>query len=268
MKNKVVIITGASSGIGRSLAIEAARNGAKLVLAARNISNLIEVVEEIKRFNENVIACQTDVSIKSDCQRLVETAISKFGLIDILINNAGISMRAVFADTDLKVIHRLMDVNFWGTVYCTKFALPYLLKTRGSVVGVSSTAGFMGLPGRTGYSASKFAMQGFLESLRIENIRNGLHVLIASPGFTSSNIRNSALNGKGEQQGESPRDEDSMMTSERVAKLIIRAIKIRRRNLVITLEGKFLRQIKWVVPGLIDKMIFRSMSREPDSPFH
>jgi short-subunit dehydrogenase len=268
MKNKVVIITGASSGIGRSLALEAARSGARLVLAARNMANLSEVVDEIKQFNENVIACQTDVSKESDCQKLIETTVSKFGKIDILINNAGISMRAIFADADLKVIHRLMDVNFWGTVYCTKFALPYLLKSKGSVVGVSSTAGFMGLPGRTGYSASKFAMQGFLESLRIENIRNGLHVLIASPGFTASNIRNSALNGKGEQQGESPRDENSMMTSERVAKLIIRAIKIRRRNLVITFEGKFLRQIKWVVPGLIDKMIYRSMSREPDSPFH
>ncbi len=268
IQNKVVIITGASSGIGRALAFEAARSKARLVLAARNLNQLQEVAEQIKHFHHEVIVCKTDVSLETDCQNLIRTAVDHFGGIDILINNAGMSMRAVFANTDLSVIHRLMDVNFWGTVYCTKYALPYLLKSKGSVVGVSSTAGFMGLPGRTGYSASKFAMQGFLESLRIENIRNELHVLIASPGFTASNIRNTALNEKGQLQGESPRDETKMMTPERVAKLILRAIRIRRRNMVITLEGKLLRQIKWVVPGLVDKIIYKTMSREPDSPFY
>jgi short-subunit dehydrogenase len=176
-------------------------------------------------------------------------------------------MRALFIDTNLEVIRRLMDVNFWGTVYCTKYALPYLMQTKGSIVGVSSTAGFIGLPGRTGYSASKFAMQGFLEALRIENIKNGLHVLIAFPGFTSSNIRNTALNGDGSPQGESPRNEEKMMSAEKVAVIILNGIKRRQRNLILTFEGKFLRQFNRVIPNLIDKSIYKVMSKEPDSPF-
>jgi len=127
-----------------------------------------------------------DVSVEEDCKRLIKEAVDKFGTVDILINNAGISMRALFEEVDLSVLKQVMDINFWGTVYCTKYALPYLLKQKGSVVGVSSIAGYKGLPGRTGYSASKFAMQGLLETLRIENIKKGLHVLIACPGFTAS----------------------------------------------------------------------------------
>lgn len=267
MKNKVIIITGASSGIGKALAFEAARQGAKLVLAARNERHLREITDEIKSFNENIIYCVTDVSKESECANLIHNTIDTFGKIDILISNAGISMRALFIDTNLEVIRRLMDVNFWGTVYCTKYALPYLMQTKGSIVGVSSTAGFIGLPGRTGYSASKFAMQGFLEALRIENIKNGLHVLIAFPGFTSSNIRNTALNGDGSPQGESPRNEEKMMSAEKVAVIILNGIKRRQRNLILTFEGKFLRQFNRVIPNLIDKSIYKVMSKEPDSPF-
>lgn len=267
MKNKVIIITGASSGIGKALAFEAGRQGASLVLAARNESHLIEIVEKIKLFNQNVIYCVTDVSKESDCEMMVIKAIEKFGRIDVLINNAGISMRALFLETNLSVMHRLMDVNFWGTVYSTKYALPHLLQSKGSIVGVSSTAGFIGLPGRTGYSASKFAMQGFLEALRIENIKNGLHVLMAFPGFTASNIRNTALNGDGKPQGESPRNEDKMMTPEKVAISILRGIKLRKRNLILTLEGKLLRQFNRIIPNRIDKSIYKVMSKEPDSPF-
>ena len=180
---------------------------------------------EIKDKAKISLVVKTDVSIESDCKNLVEQTIQKFGKIDILINNAGISMRALFEETELSVIKKLMDINFWGTVYCTKFALPYLLKSKGSVVGVSSIAGYKGLPGRTGYSSSKFAMHGFLEVLRIENMKKDLHVLTACPGFTASNIRNTALAADGSQQGESPRDEDKMMSAEEVAEKIIQAIE-------------------------------------------
>jgi short-subunit dehydrogenase len=237
------------------------------MLAARNEQHLIEITKSIKTSNEHVIYCVTDVSKEKDCAQLIIKTIESYGRIDILISNAGISMRALFLETNLDVIRRLMDVNFWGTVYCTKYALPFLLKTKGSIVGVSSTAGFIGLPGRTGYSASKFAMQGFLEALRIENIKNGLHVLIAFPGFTASNIRNTALNGVGAPQGESPRNEDNMMTAEKVAVSILKGIKKRQRNLILTFEGKFLRQFNRVIPNLIDKSIYKVMSKEPDSPF-
>ncbi len=267
MKNKVIIITGASSGIGKALAFEASKLGARLVLAARNEESLKEITEQIKLENKDVIYCVTDVSIEGDCEYLIKKTIETFGKIDILINNAGISMRALFNDTKLDVIRQVMGVNFWGTVYCTKFALPYLLQSKGSIVGVSSTGGFIGLPGRTAYSASKFAIQGFLESLRIENTRNNLHVMIACPGFTASNIRNTALNGDGKQQGESPRNEEKMMTPEEVAISILSAIKKRKRNIILTMEGKLLRHFNHILPSFIDNTIYNVMSKEPDSPF-
>ena len=158
MKNKVVIITGASSGIGLACAREFAAQGSKIVMAARSIEKLKEVENELRNNGTEVISVQTDVSKEDDCRRLIEETVQAFGKIDILINNAGISMRANFLDVELDVLRRLMDVNFWGTVYCTKYALPYILKEKGSVVGVSSIAGYLGLPGRTGYSSSKFAM--------------------------------------------------------------------------------------------------------------
>ena len=212
MKEKVIIITGASSGIGEALARSFAREGSKLVLAARRIDRLQNLENELK--GTEILSVQTDVAVEEDCRNLVEQAISRFGKIDVLINNAGISMRAIFEDVELDVIRKLMDVNFWGTVYCTKYALPHLLTSKGSVVGVISIAGHVGLPGRSGYSASKFAVRGFLDTLRIENLKKGLHVLVVAPGFTASEVRKVALNAKGNTQGESPRDETKMMSAE------------------------------------------------------
>jgi short-subunit dehydrogenase len=198
---------------------------------------------------------------------MVEATVKRFGKIDILINNAGISMRALFADLDLDVIRKVMDTNFWGTVYCTKYALPHLLATRGSVVGVSSVAGYKGLPGRTGYSASKFAMQGFMEVLRIENLKTGLHIMIACPGFTASNIRNTALAKDGSMQGESPRDESKMMTSEEVAERIATAIVKRKSTLILTTQGKMTVLLNKFFPRWMDKMVYNHMAKEPDAPF-
>ena len=233
MENKVVIVTGASSGIGKALVLELISMNAKVVMAARNVVLLNEIISDhtSNDTDSNIIAIETDVTLEADCKRLIEKTIEKYGRIDILINNAGISMRALFDDVDLNVIKQVMDVNFWGTVYCTKYALPYLLKTKGSWVGVSSIAGYKGLPGRTGDSASKFAMQGFLEVIRIENIKKGLHVLIACPGFTASNIRKVALAKDGSQQGETPLDEAKLMSAEDVSKKILKArSKSRRAN--------------------------------------
>ena len=203
-KNKVVIVTGASSGIGEAIAREFAINGSKVMLAARSEQKLALIVDEIKALNCDAAYVKTDVSIEENCKNLIDRTIEKYGTINILVNNAGISMRASFPDVDIKVLHRLMDVNFWGTVYCTKYALPYLIQQKGSLVGVSSIAGFHGLPGRTGYSASKFAMHGFLETIRIENLKKGLHVMVIAPGFTSTDIRKHALTTHGYEQGESP----------------------------------------------------------------
>ena len=264
---KVVIITGASSGIGRELAKEFAKQGAYVVAAARSKDKLASLKENINKTGGHLLIIPTDVSRESDCKNLIESTISKFGKIDVLISNAGISMRALFVDSDISVVKKLMDVNFWGAVYCTKFALPFLLKSGGSLVGVSSIAGYKGLPGRVGYSASKFALQGFLETIRSENQKNGLHVLITCPGFTSSNIRNTALAADGSEQGESPRDEDKMMGAEDVAVKIARAINKRKRTLVLTTQGKLIVLLNKFFPVFLDKMIYKGMAKEPNSPF-
>lgn len=266
-QDKVVIITGASSGIGKALALECSRKGAKVVIAARNQDKLETFLQTLQKTTE-VLAVVADVSKEEDCKNLIEKAVERFGAVDVLINNAGISMRAMFKDLELKVLHELMDVNFWGTVNCTKFALPWLLKSKGSVVGVISIAGYIGLPGRTGYSASKFAIRGFLDTLRVENLKTGLHVLVAAPGFTTSNIRQVARTADGTFQGETPRDESKMMTAEEVASKIIRAVEKRKRSLVLTFtEGKLTVFLSKWLPGLLDKMAYKHMAKEPDSPF-
>lgn len=267
MKGKVVIITGASSGIGKALAYEFAAKGSKVVLGARSHDKLEKVAKDIKYRGGEAVFCVTDVSIENDCKNLVLTAIESFGAVDVLINNAGISMRAMFADLELYVLKRLMDINFWGTVYCTKHALPYLLKSKGSVLGVASIAGLKGLPGRTGYSASKFAMNGFMETLRIENLKTGLHVLMAFPGFTASNIRNTALSADGSMQGESPREEGKMMSAEEVAAHIYKAVVHRKNRIILTSQGKLTFWLNKFFPNWLDKLVYSNMAKEPGSPF-
>lgn len=267
IKGKVVVITGASSGIGLALAESFAAAGAKLVLAARNLAKLQEIAANLKlKYAAEVIAVGVDVSKELQCQNLMEQSIKNFGQIDVLINNAGISMRAIFEEVDLKVLSEVMDINFWGTVFCTKHALPALLKSKGVIVGVSSIAGYKGLPGRTGYSASKFAMQGFLESVRVENLYKGLSVLIACPGFTASNIRSVARSKDGLPQGESPMDEKNIMQPEQVAHAILRAVEQRKRTLVLTTQGKFTVWLAKHFPALADRLIFNHFASEPDSP--
>lgn len=267
LRDKVVIITGASSGIGMACAHEFANQGANIVLAARNLDKLKEVEKEIKNKGVDVISVKTDVSIEQDCKNMVDSAVDKFGRIDILVNNAGISMRAMFKDLDLSVMKNLMDVNFWGTVYCTKYALPYLTNAKGSVVGVISVAGFLGLPARTGYSASKYAVRGFLDTLRVETLKEGLNVLVVAPGFTASNIRKTALVADGSQQGETPRNESGMMSAEDCAKHIVKAVKKRKSELVLTfIEGKLSVFLKKWCPRLLDKLTYNHMAKEPNSP--
>lgn len=266
VKNKVVIITGASSGIGRALAKEFAAKGARLSLGARRTDLLEQLKSELSE--TEMLIMKTDVSNENDCRLLIEETIRRFGQIDVLINNAGISMRALFEEVDTRVIRQLMDVNFYGTVYCSKYALPHLLKTKGSLVGVISIAGYVGLPGRTGYSASKFAIRGFLDTVRIENLKKGLHVLVAAPGFTASEVRKAALTNDGSQQGETPRDESKMMSSEECAKHIVRAIEKRKRELILTfIEGKLTVFLGKFFPSLLDKLTYNHMAKEPNSPF-
>lgn len=264
---KVVMITGASSGIGKGLAQEYAKTGQyNIAICARNQVPLNEIAQQFPEcdfFIETV-----DVSIEEDCKRFINNTIQHFGQLNILINNAGMSMRALFEELDLSVIRRLMEVNFWGTVYCSKYALPYLLQTKGSLVGIISIAGYIGLPGRTGYAASKYAIRGFLDTVRVENIKKGLHVLVAAPGFTDSNIRNVALTKDGSLQGADPRKTTNMMTPELCAHKIRHAIDHRKRSLILTfVEGKLTVFLSKWIPSLIDRLSYQHMAKEPNSPF-
>lgn len=274
---KVVIITGASSGIGLATAKEFASKGDCVVLAARNAEKLKSTVEslgqqygqEAELENKKVprfIAVATDVVKEEDCKNLIAKTVEVYGRIDVLVNNAGISMRAMFKDLDLSVIRNLMDVNFWGTVYCTKYALDYLLKSKGSVVGVISIAGFKGLPARTGYSSSKFAIYGFLDTLRVEHLHDGLHVMIFAPGFTASNIRFTALTADGSAQGETPRDEGKMMSAEEVAARLVKGVYKRKAQIILTPIGKITVWLNKFFPRLVDRLEYNYMKKEPDSP--
>ena len=260
-KDKVMVITGASSGIGLASARLFASYGARLALAARSIDKLKTLASEISSDPSKVLCIKTDVSIEEDCKNLIESTVKHFGRIDFLINNAGISMRASFIKVDLNVIRRLMDVNFWGTVCCTKYALPYLLESKGSVTGVISVAGYAGLPGRTGYATSKFAIRGFLETLRMEHQGDGLHVLVFAPGYTSSNVRNAALLADGSPQGTTPKDESNLMSAEEVAQKLAWGLYRKKREMILTALGycdvwfykRFPRLMDWVQLNYIRK---------------
>lgn len=263
-QNKIIVITGASSGIGKALAIAFLAQGAKVALCARNLEKLKDTFRDFD--NNYLLLIAADVSKEEECKNFVTQVQQHWGAIDALINNAGISMRALFEDVELDVIRELMDINFWGTVYMSKYALPSILKSKGIIIGVSSIAGYRGLPARTGYSASKFAMQGFLESLRTELLHTGAHVMWVSPGFTASNIRNTALSATGDAQKETPLEENKLMSAEECADRIVKAMKGRKRTLVMTLQGKMAVWLNKLIPSFVDNKVYNLFLKEPNSP--
>lgn len=263
IKDKVVIVTGASSGIGRACALDLVKHGALVTLASRSEQALCDIADEVDPSGRRTLVVPTDVTDVDQCRRMVEETVAYFGRVDVLVNNAGISMRASFSELDLDVMHKLMNVNFWGTVYSTKAALPYLLKSKGTIVGVTSVAGYLGLPWRTGYSASKYAMRGFLDTIRTEYLHSGLKVFVIAPGFTASNIRYKALTADGSEQGESPRNEGKMMSAEKVACEIRKGICRGTREKVLTLiEGKLAVFLNKWCPSLVDRLANSKMRKE------
>ena len=267
-KDKVIIITGASSGIGLASARLFGSFGAKVVMAARHLDVLEKEAPTVSSVPDNVLCVQTDVTSEEQCRNLIEKTVEKFGKIDILVNNAGISMRAMFKDLDLCVIKKLMDVNFWGTVNCTKYALPYLLESKGSVVGVISIAGYSALPARTGYSSSKYAIRGFLDTIRIEHLYDGLHVMVFAPGYTASNVRNAALTADGSAQGETPLDEGKLMSAEECAEYLAKGLRKRKAEMILTGLGKVTVLAHRLFPRLTDKLTYSFIAKEAGSPFH
>jgi short-subunit dehydrogenase len=253
---KTIVLTGASAGIGKSLAITLVYQGANLVLAARHQTTLEEVVSACIEAGGKAIAVATDVTKPDDCQKLVEAAIAAFGQIDILINNAGISMLTAFDQvTDLSIFDQVMQVNYLGAVYCTHFALPYLKTSRGLLVAISSLSGKTAVPTRSGYVASKHAMQGFFDTLRIELQGTGVDVLVVSPGFVATDIRQRALGADGKALGQSPRDESQgNMSVNECVRQIVRAMAGRKREYVMTIKGKVIPWAKLLIPGFVDQI--------------
>lgn len=266
-KEKVVIITGATSGIGEACAAAFGKEGAKVVITGRNQLKLDNTLVKLQKEGIACMGILADAGVEEDNRKIAEETVKKWGRIDVLVNNAGISMRALFEDLDMEVFRKVMDTNFWGTVYATKYCLPEILKSKGSIIGVSSINGFRGTPARTAYTASKFAMNGFFESLRTEVMKRGVHVLVVCPGFTASNIRNIALTADGTSQGESPREEDKMMSAEEVAMEILKATKKKKRDLVLTRQGKLAAFLNKWMPGVMDTIVYNTMAKEKDSPF-
>jgi len=254
-KDKIVVITGGSDGIGKALVHQFLNAGAKVATCGRNNDKLLNLANECA--NDNLYTMQVDVVHQQQDEAFIQAVIDKWGGIDILINNAGISMRALVSEVSIETLKNVMDINFWGTVYTTKAALPAIQKSNGVIVGVSSIAGYRGLPGRSGYSASKYALNGWLEALRTELYGSGTHVMWVCPGFTSSNIRNAALDKDAKAQGESPMDEGAMMSSEACANHIINAIVKRKRTLVLTFTGKRTVFMNKYFPGLADKLAYK-----------
>jgi short-subunit dehydrogenase len=258
--DKVVVITGGTDGIGRALVESMLQLGAKVSTCARNQDKLYDL--QVAYSNKLLHTILADVSNFADCTNFIQSTIDTFGGIDILINNAGVSMRALMEDTDVSVIKKVMDINFYGTLYCSKLALASIIERKGTIVGISSIAGYRGLPGRSGYSASKFAVIGWLEALRTEMMDHGVNVMWVAPGFTSSNIRNAALDNVGNAQGESPLDEGKLMSSETCAGHIIRAIEKKKRTLVLTFTGKRAVFMNKFFPKLTDRLTHKFFFKE------
>lgn len=265
---KVIVITGASDGIGAEMARQLAssrRAGLALVLAGRNPERLEAVAAQCRAHGAQAVGIVTDIAVEVQCRHLVAATVEQFGRIDALVNNAGISAQALFADVqagDLRWYEDLMRVNLWGSVWCTHAALPHLKASAGSIVAVSSLAGLVGVPGRTAYSASKFAMTGFFEALRSELRSAGVSVTTAYPGVVSTNLRHHGLNAAGVAAGASGLKEDNAMSVAECARLIVEGMERRRREVVMTSRGKFGRFLKLVAPRMVERMAMAALKDE------
>jgi short-subunit dehydrogenase len=266
---KTIVITGASSGIGRELAIALAHQGAHLALGARNRAALEETARLCEEKGGKAIAIPTDVTDPVACQHLIARAVETFRQIDSLVNNAGASFISRFDEvTDLSIFEQIVQVNYLGAVYCTHAALPYLKQSQGLLVAISSLSGKTGVPLRSGYVASKHAMQGFFDTLRIELQGTGVDVLVVSPGFVATDIRQRALKGDGSAWGQSHRDESQhTMPLSQCVELILAGMSGRRREVVMTTKGKLIPLAKLIAPNWVDRMAKRaSIAPSPPQP--
>jgi short-subunit dehydrogenase len=259
--DKTIVLTGASTGIGRALSLELAPQGPRLVLAARDEERLERVASECRALGaKRAIAVKADVTAPEACGRVVERAVAEFGGIDVLVNNAGISMIARFDEIrDLSVFERILRVNYLGAVYMTHHALPHLKRSRGLIVAVASLTGLTGVPTRTGYSASKHAMIGFFDSLRVELLDSGVDVTVVAPDFVVSEIHRRSFGPDGQPLGATPMQEEKIMSAAECARRIARAMERRQRLAVLSLRGRLGRYVRLFAPGLIDRIALKAV---------
>ncbi len=261
---KVIAITGASEGIGAELARQAAGKGVWLALAARNFEKLEAVAADCRARGAEAFAMRCDVAVEADCRDFIEATARKYSALDILVNNAGVSGHARLEDvTDFAWYDAMMKVNYFGTLYCTRHALPYLRKNKGQVVGISSLAGRVGVPGRTAYSPSKAAQAMFLEALRLELTGTGVDVTVVYPGVVSTNIRLHGYGPDGLPAGYSGLKEDGAMSVEECARQILAATHARKRQLVMTLEARIGLWLQLIAPRVVDNMVLKKLKKAP-----
>ena len=263
---QVIVVTGASDGIGAEMARQWSARGERvaLVLAARSVDKLEAVAAQCRARGAAVVVQRCDVSVQADCVALIDAAVAAFGRIDLLVNNAGMSAHARLDEVaDLAWYETLMRINHWGAVWCTHAALPHLKRTQGRLVAVASLAGLVGVPGRTAYSGSKFAMVGFFEALRTELLASGVSVTLAYPGVVATETRRRGYGADGRAAGTSGLDEASAMPVETCARLIVEGAEARRRDVVMTVRGKLGRWLKLIAPGLVDRLAIAALTRDP-----
>ncbi len=261
--DKVIVITGASEGIGAELARQLAAEKPKLVLAARRMDALQAITAQCEAAGAEAIAVRCDVSVEADCKALPAAAVARFGRIDVLVNNAGVSGHARLEDvSDFKWYEDMMRVNFMGSVWCTRYALAELRKSKGLVAGISSLAGKIGVPERTAYSPSKFAQAGFFEALRAELMGTGVDVTVVFPGVVATNIRLHGYDADGKPAGRSGLKEAGAMSVEECARQIVDALRGRKRELVMTTQAKIGLWLKLIAPAMVDKMARAALKKQ------
>ena len=260
---KVIAITGASEGIGAALARRVAGKNVWLALAARNLEKLEAVAAECRARGAEAIAVRCDVAAEVDCRHFIEEAARKFSSLDILVNNAGVSGHARFEEvSDFGWYEDMMRVNYMGSLYCTRYALPHLRKCRGQIVAISSLAGKVGIPGRTAYSPTKAAQALFFEALRLELQESGVDITIVYPGVVATDIRLHGYGADGKPAGKSGLKEDNAMSVDECVRQIIEATRARKREHVMTLQGRIGLWLKLAFPGVVDRMILRAVKKD------
>ena len=258
-------MTGAGGGLGRAIALRFAQAGARVAALDKDATGVEGLCAEIEDLGGQCLALPCDITDAEACAQAVAAAVQRFGTLDVLVNNAGMSQRSGFAVTDLAVIRRVMDVNFYGAVHCTKAALPHLVAARGLIVAVSSVAGYTPLIARTGYAASKHAMHGFFESLRTELAPAGVDVMMVCPSFIATRIDRNALGGDGQPVRHAQVTTGGRLSPETVAERILAAAERSQRLLLV---GRAAWQAWWVsrlAPRLYESLMARRLKGELES---